>query len=188
MKLDPGGSHLWSKRFGSAGTQKPVGVATNAGGSVAVAGELNGSVDFGAGTIESAGNEDVFLVKLGPDGSHVWSDRFGDADRQAPFGLAMDAAGNVVVTGYLKGTVDFGGATLTSDGQEDIFAVKFAPTGVHVWSKRFGDPGSQYYAIPGFDPAGNVVVVGGFADTADFGGGALTSAGEEDIFVAKFGP
>ena len=33
----------------------------------------------------------------------------------------MAHSGNVLVTGYFKGTVDFGGGVLTSAGSHDIF-------------------------------------------------------------------
>jgi len=36
------------------------------------------------------------------------------------------------------------------------------------------------------DPAGNMIVAGFFKGSADFGGGALVSAGAEDVFVAKY--
>ncbi|HZF53429.1 MAG TPA: hypothetical protein VE093_32490, partial [Polyangiaceae bacterium] len=56
------------------------------------------------------------------------------------------------------------------------------------WSKRGGDGDEQGATDVAVDAAGNVILVGGFAGTITLGGGALTSAGSRDIFVAKFGP
>ena len=58
----------------------------------------------------------------------------------------------------------------------------------NYFSKRFGDGSAQYAQAVAVDASGNVIVAGFFLGTVDFGGGALTSAGGSDIFVAKFGP
>ena len=47
---------------------------------------------------------------------HLWSQRFGDGSNQFGYGVAFDSSGNVVVTGYFQGTVNFGGGTLSSVG------------------------------------------------------------------------
>ena len=59
---------------------------------------------------------------------HLWSQRFGDTNDQYGYSGAFDPSGNVAMTGYFDGTVDFGGGTLTSAGSDDIFLVKFGPT------------------------------------------------------------
>jgi len=60
-------------------------------------------------------------------------------------------------------------------------------TGKHLWSKGFGDENYQGAGAVAVDASGNAMVTGYFDGTVDFGGGALTSAGSFDIFVAKFG-
>ena len=61
-------------------------------------------------------------IQLGD--SHLWSKRFGSTYEDEGLGVAVDGSGNVVVTGYFNGTVDFGGGGLTSAGNDDIFVVK----------------------------------------------------------------
>jgi hypothetical protein len=46
---------------------------------------------------------------------------------QSAYGVTTDAAGNVLMTGYLQGSVDFGGGALPSQGGDDAFFVKLAP-------------------------------------------------------------
>ena len=58
----------------------------------------------------------------------------------------------------------------------------------HSWSALFGDEEEQVGISAAIDPSGNTIVAGSFWGTVDFGGGALTSAGAQDIFVAKFDP
>jgi hypothetical protein len=56
----------------------------------------------------------------------------------------------------------------------------------HYFSKRFGDSADQYCTAVATDVSGDVVIAGYFLGTVNFGGGALTSAGGADIFIAKF--
>jgi hypothetical protein len=58
--------------------------------------------------------------------------------------------------------------------------------GTHQWSKRFGGSSDDVVNSIAVDENGDVVVTGYFQYTVDFGGGALTSAGLFDIFVAKY--
>jgi hypothetical protein len=187
-KFDSNGAHVWSKRFGDSDPQNAHDVAVDASGNVIVAGFFIGPVDFGGGTLTSAGGYDMFVAKFDPDGNHLWSKRFGDANYQFARSVAVDASGNVIVTGYFYGTVDFGGGALTCAGLPDVFVVEFDPDGNHIWSKRFGEVGDQGGYAAAADASGNVIVAGYFNGTIDFGGGVLTSAGDRDIFVAKFKP
>jgi hypothetical protein len=185
-KFDVDGNHLWSKRFGSDGTQWGIGVAVDASANVVVIGRFWNTVDFGGGPLTSAGSWDMFIAKFDSDGNHLWSKRFGNEDEQYIDCVTVDDSGNVIVTGGIFGTVDFGGGPLTSAGSYDIFVAKFDGDGNHVWSQRFGGVGSEGGASLAVDGEGKVTVTGGFQDTVDFGGGPLTSAGSWDIFVAQF--
>lgn len=117
-----------------------------------------------------------------------WSRRGGDSDYQDVRTVAADAAGNVIITGLLKGTADFGGGPLTSAGDYDVFVAKFDPNGNLLFSKRFGDAVSQQGLGVTTDLAGNIYLVGGFNGTINFGGQPLVSAGSSDIYLAKLDP
>jgi hypothetical protein len=63
----------------------------------------------------------------------LWSKSFGNAGFDVATATAIDSAGNVVVTGYFQGTVDFGGGPLTTAGEDDIFVAKLDSSGNHLW-------------------------------------------------------
>jgi hypothetical protein len=86
--------------------------------------EFSGIVDFGGGPLVSAGNNDVFVVKLDMDGKYLWGRTFGDGQQQSGAGLAFYDAKGLVVAGRLKGTIDFGGDPLISMSNQDIFLAK----------------------------------------------------------------
>jgi lambda repressor-like predicted transcriptional regulator len=187
-KFTAAGSHLWSKRFGSTGTDRARVAAVDGSGNVVVAGAFSGTVDFGGGGLISAGGLDIFVAKFsGADGSHIWSKRYGSTGTDGGAWVAVDGSGNILLTAAFQGTVDFGGGGLTSAGDDDIVVAKFSGAdGSHIWSKRYGDTGTDDGFGVAVDGSGNVLVTGQFQGTVDFGGGGLTSAGGLDIFVAKF--
>jgi hypothetical protein len=187
-KLDPDGNHLWSQRFGDGDEQAADTVAVDSAGNIVLGGHFEGSVDFGGGTLTSAGGQDGFVAKLSANGAHEWSLRVGDQDTQQVDDIAVDAADNVVVAIQAAGTVDLGGGPVTSYDAVDVVVAKFTPDGSHIWTERFGGPGNQFVNAVAVDPAGNVVIVGDFTCQTDFGGGTLTSAGALDVFLAKLTP
>lgn len=182
------GDALWSKGFGDPMGQRATALATDKDGNVIMVGAFAGTVDFGMDVHVSAGSEDIFVVKLAPDGTTLWSRRFGDSLADTAICVAVTPAGDIVVGGAFGGTVDFGNGPLTSAGSTDMFLLKLGSGGVTLWSKRFGDAASQSVAAVTVDPAGNVLIAGGFLGVVDFGSSILTSAGSNDVFVAKFSP
>jgi hypothetical protein len=184
-KLDSSGKHVWSKRFGDAGFQAGRGVTADSSGNITLLSSVEGSTTFGGGLLVSAGATDVALTKLNPGGNHLYSKIFGGAGVDTAGEIASDSKGNIVLTGSFSGNITFGGASLVSTGGNDVFAVRFSDAGIHFWSKRFGDAAEQTGRSVELDGAGNVLITGAFLGSIDFGGGALTSAGSEDIFAAK---
>jgi hypothetical protein len=189
MKLNGAtGGAVWFSRYGDAADQSLSGVALDSLGSVLVTGAFMGTIDFGDGPLTSAGNTDIVVAKMDPNGAHVWSKRFGDPFIQLGASIAPDADRNVVVTGSMQGTVDFGGGPKTSAGGYDIFVVKLDSQGNHLWDKVFGDPSAQYGFALAVDGKKNVIVAGSAQGTVDFGGGPKTSAGSDDAAVVKLDP
>jgi hypothetical protein len=188
VKFSANGAHLWSESFGDQNFQQIGGLAVDASESVVLIGSYLGSVDFGGGVLTSAGSYDIFLAKYDSYGSHLWSERFGDANTQHTRDVVFDSSDNLVITGNFSGTVDFGGGPLTAIGFpfSDVFLTKLDGDGNHVWSDRFGDPALDIPETVALDPWENIVISGRFQGTTDFGGGPLTSAGGSDVFLTKF--
>jgi chitodextrinase len=184
-KVSSNGAVLWSKRLGGSNSDIPQAVTVDFNGDVIVIGYFSGTTNLGGANLTSAGSNDVFIVKLsGSTGSHLWSKRFGGSYVDAGYGIAVDSADNVVVTGRFDGSVSFGGTVLQST-QTDLFLAKYSPNGAHLWSKNFpslsGDEGRSV-AVDGND---NIVLTGLMWGYLDFGAGNLISAGAQDVFVAK---
>ena len=101
------------------------------------------------------------------------------------------------VTGFFDGSATFGAGetnttTLSSAGIFDIFVAKYDASGDLVWAKRAGGTDFDEGLGIAVDVSGNSYVTGFFAGSATFGAGetnatTLTSAGSDEIFVAKYG-
>jgi hypothetical protein len=185
-KFDETGKHLWSKAFATATNAFSVDVAVDATGDVFLTGPFGATVDFGGGTLTSAGGSDVFVAGFDGNGGHLWSKRFGDAADQSTQRIVALPSGGAAITGGLFGSVDFGGGPLTSAGQDDAFVARLDAAGNHVWSKRFGDAAAQHGNGIAADFKGNVAFVGIMSGTVDFGTGPLS--GTFDAFFAKLAP
>lgn len=190
-KFNPAGQLLWAKKFGDSDVQTASSIGVDANGNVYVTGNFKGAINFGGGNLNAAGAlfVDVYLAKLGSDGGHVWSKSFGDTNVQNVRSMAVDTAGNIIITGFFQNDINFGGATLTSAGLYDVFLAKFTTDGMHQWSRRFGDAaGDQNGRAVVLDSTGNVYLAGDIGGSIDFGGGVMTATATKVAFATKFDP
>ncbi len=188
-KFSSAGATTWAKNFVNTGNDRGYGIAVDGAGRIAVVGTFSNSIDFGGGGLSSPnGMIDAFVVKLDGNGAHLWSRDIGsDTNNEGANAVAVDGTGNVYLTGYAIADVDFGGGPLAALGGTDAFVAKYAAAnGAHVWSRRLGGDGNDYGQGIAVDSTGNVVVTGGFENTAAFGGTSLTSFGGGDAFVARY--
>jgi hypothetical protein len=154
-------------------------------GATVCAGMWFGAINFGGGN-QVAGNAitgDVFVARYSPTGGYLWARTFTPANPGVEV-TAVTAAPNgaVYVAGRILGasSIDFGGGALA--GANEMWIVKFDDLGNYLWSDTFG-PG----IIRSLDGDQNLLAVGGefgVGGAIDFGGGAITSNGGADAFVA----
>lgn len=190
-RFSASGDLVYAKEFSPTNI---AGISFDGQGNIVLSGWFYEQANFGGQTLESPGKESAFIVKLGPAGVHLWSKQFGGSDLDYFYiDVKADSNGNLYVAATFSGTIDFGGGPITSLSSEyagDAFLMKLDPKGNYVWGKHFGNGDSQtFYAID-VDSSGNVVVMGNFSGTIDFGAGILyaATANSRDIFVAKFAP
>jgi hypothetical protein len=194
MKLDASGTTVWARSFGGEGDDCGFGVAVGGSGggdgNITVVGQFAGTVDFGGGPLVSAGMTDLFILRLDPSGGTASSARYGD-DLAYGYGVAVDGAGNTLLTGHFKGSIDFGAGAMKDTGNLSVFVAKLDPAGNGLWSKRFGGGGALDIALGraiAADALGYVLVTGRFSGSLDVDGTTLAGGGADDLFLLKLAP
>ena len=122
----------------------------------------------------------------------------GSSSFDIGYSLALDNAGDIVLTGYFTDTADFdeGGnaANLQSSGINDfdLFLAKYNPAnGDLIWANGMGAGGQETGFGVGVDNSDNIYLTGRFGATVDFDPDPNTTAnvsatGLRDIFLAKY--
>lgn len=167
-------------------------IAIDSAGNSYVTGWFEDSLKFGSTSLVASISSnifasDIFIAKYDKDGNFVWAKRAGGTNYDYGNGIATDAAGNVYVTGLFIGTATFGSLSITSTTVDyDVFLAKYDSNGNALWVQKGG--GTVWDVGNGIsvDPAGNSYITGGYRNTATFGTTSFTSAGNYDIFVAKY--
>jgi len=168
-------------------------------GNAVVTGQISSSsfpTTTGAYDTTHNGERDVFVLKLAADGgSLLYSTFVGGSSDDRGRALALDSAGNAVVTGYTL-SYDFpttaGAYDNSYDGNnsDDVFVLKLAADGgALLYSTFVGGSGNDPGLGLALDGAGNAVVTG-FTNSSDFPttAGAYDTThngGEWDGFVFK---
>lgn len=184
VKLDGEGQHVWSRVFGSKDPERAERIVVDAQDDVFLTGAFTSTIDFGGGTLTTAGMRDAFVVKLdGETGEHVYSRRIGGPGDDYGFGIDVADQGTVMVAGRFEDSIEFG-ATLTSAGGKDIYLARLDGVGLPEWSRSFGGAGDDEIHDLRVQANGEIVLLGSMSATLDLGGGELVSAGMRDVFVA----
>jgi hypothetical protein len=201
-KFDSSGSFVWAKTWGAGSSDQGFGIATDKSNNIYVTGAFTGTVDFDPGTgtdwHSMVGGYDAFLSKFNSSGGFTWARTWGDTGLDEGCGVTTDISGNVYVTGFFDGTVDFdpssGEDKHTSNGNSDVFLSKFNSSGSFTWARTWGGSATAYDYSFGVatDGLANVYVSGNYSGTCDFDPGLpevkFTSNGSMDVFLSKFDP
>jgi len=202
-KYAPGGSLLWARSAGGLSRDIGNGITVDAAGNALLSGVFFDSATFGAGeanetTLPQVGGGDVVIAKYAPNGTLLWARSAGGGFYETGNGIAVDAAGNSLVTGEFAGSATFGAGeanetTLTATEWSDIFIARYAPDGTLLWARSAGGSADDVGTGIVVDATGNALATGSFRGSATFGAGeanetTLTAVGLNDIFIAQYAP
>jgi hypothetical protein len=185
-KYDANGNYLWARKAGGK-DDFAFGITSDAQGNSLVTGYFQETGNFNGILLTSAGSGDIFIAKYDQDGSLLWVRQAGGDDLDMGYCITTDDEGNTSVSGFFVGTATFEDTTLTSTFK-DIFIAKYDVDGNLLQAIQAEGSGTdEGYGIA-TDGTGNTFLTGLFEGEASFGNITLDSDGEEDVFIAKFGP
>jgi hypothetical protein len=188
----------WAKNITGSGSSTGVSITTDISGAIYTTGGFYGTADFDTGpgvyTLATVGAQnDVYISKLDASGNFVWAKSLNGFGNDEGSSVVVDASGNVYITGFFTGTLDFDPSpstfSLTAIGGQDIFILKLDASGNFVWAKTFGGLSDDVGNCINLDATGNVYCCGAFQATVDFDPGAgifnINSLGLYDVFILK---
>lgn len=163
------GGYEWAVKAGGPGSDRGLSIKADDQGNTYITGFFYGTASFKNQTIVSEGLQDIFIAKYNNAGALQWVKSAGGSNADIGYGINIDNAGNVAVTGEFVGTADFGSTSIVSmNNTIDIFTTKLSSTGNFLWTKK----GSAPFIDRGLDIAcdafGNIYVTGQFTDTITF--------------------
>ena len=162
-QLDATGGFVAARDFDAAGDYtRGHSVKLDDSGDVVLVGEFDNRIDFGSGSLLTAGRRDIFVAKLTPAFSPIWAHRFGDANDQTAFAAAVDPS-RIIITGSMVGTTDFGAGPVTANGYDKMYVAVFDPSGNAIAAAVATGSDSATSFGYGVVPSnfGKVIVLGG---------------------------
>jgi len=185
VKYNSSGVFQWVEQLGTSATDIGLGIAIDQVGGTTYAyvtggtqGNLDGQSNVNPGTF------DIFLTAYNVTGStHTkqWTHLLGTSTDDAGLGITA-RGGGVWVTGFTSAALDGN----THSGGNDIFVARYSYLGVKQWTTQLGTTSDEMAFGIAVDSIGNSYVTG---FTSGSLGGQFTNpnAGNEDIFLVKFG-
>ncbi len=184
----------WAYSAGTTGNDYGKDICMDESGNVYVTGTFKTSATFGETTLNSAGDEDIFIVKYNSAGIVQWAKSFGDIGLDVSRSLSVDAAGNLYLTGFFRSeNITFGNFSLYNQnsafGYDQFYLVKCDSSGTVMWAVESDGLGNMDGRSVATDKSGNIMVTGYFdGNDITFGSFSLPNAGvlSSDIFIVKY--
>jgi uncharacterized protein (TIGR03437 family) len=196
VKLNPDGSVAYSTFLGGSGNDIPTAISVDSTGLVYIVGSTS-SPDFPLTSTPLRNKPSGgFVAKIAPDGQSL---NFSTYFPASIYGLAVDSAGAVYMTGFVDGAVlttpgslqpTFGG------GPTDAFAVKISSSGSLIYSTYLGGSQNDSASAIAVDSQGAAWIGGqtgspNFPGTSGTGGAFLVKVSPDGTAIqtgSRFGP
>ncbi|VAV87688.1 hypothetical protein MNBD_ALPHA02-939 [hydrothermal vent metagenome] len=151
-KYDAGGNLLFSRLLGASGTAKAFDIAIDSSDNVIIAGQVDNELT----ATDTFSGFDSFVTKYDKVGLELWTYQQDTIAEDQANSLAIDAAGDVYVTGSITGRLN---ATTTAGGGSDVFVTKLSGlTGTLTSATQIGGTGTEFGQAVAIAGDGNILV------------------------------
>lgn len=159
LKLDPLGTHVWSKIWTTNSIVQTKDVAADQNGNVIIGGIYNAAMDLAPGPLvvpapEASSGSCSFITALDPSGAYLWSGELGAGQHDAYVEhMAIAPDNSLRISGWFYGAMDMdpGPGTSTYTGpltRQSTMLLSFAgtnnPTGIPTTAKN----SAKLYPVP----------------------------------------
>lgn len=174
-------NYSWIFNSGGSGDDQAVAVTTDGSGNVYVAGNFSGTVSFGTTNLTSAGDKDMFLVKLNASGVIQWAKKGGGAAADQVIDIKCDASNNIYTLGWHEGSATFGTTTIDNADGAKSFITKWDNSGNVLSVINLGGYGKSFTV----DASNNIYLASVYSGTIKVITTSHTSHGLDDAYIAK---
>lgn len=177
LKYNSSGMQQWLKTYNGTGSSSdsPSYLKTDASGNTYITG-----YSTGVGT-----GYDWLTIKYDPSGTQLWEKRYNGPGNSTDVAnsLAVDASGNIYVTGFTGG----------NGTGDDITTIKYNSSGIEQWVQTYNGPGNGNDNARSLvlDAAGNVYITGysaGLSSGSDYTTIKYNSSGVQQWLQTYNGP
>ncbi len=153
------------------GSAFPYAIKVDLNGYLYITGKYRMTVDFDPGPSRDnhqyKGDPDIFVTKLGCDGSYAWTRSMGGSETDIGYDLCVDSDGHIYITGGFGGSATFDPHDETGYHQTihpkmgTCFVTKLYNDGSFGWTRSWGNDYVRTCGTGiGVDALGNVYVIG----------------------------
>jgi hypothetical protein len=198
LKLDTDGNYLWAARMGLRDCLCDFSkIVTDSSNNIIIGGHFSGITDFDPSSNEfvrdskTNARTDLFIEKLDKNGNFKWAKSIGGDGFDYLKGIAVDSSQNIVFIGDFEWSIDAypnnDTVTFYGPGGHNLFMGKLDADGTLIWVKQISGVNENSIRSVSCD-YNNIIITGGFQDSADFGFGATTKflkSSNGSTFIAK---
>ncbi|MCF8448534.1 MAG: Ig-like domain-containing protein [Taibaiella sp.] len=195
VKFNSAGVRQWATYYGGSGIENGIGIATDNAGNIYLAGYTQSTTGISSsGTHQDTygGGQDAYLVKFNSAGVRQWATYYGGTGSDEATGLAVDASGNVYMSGITQSSTGIstaGAHQAAYGGGADAYIVQFNSAGVRQWATYYGGSGMEIGYSVTASSSGQIYLIGitqsGSAITTS-GAHQTVFGGDTDAFLVQF--
>jgi len=188
-KYNVQGEVIWAISAGGDYEETLEDISVDVNGNIYITGGFRRTAYIGSDTLVSLDGSyfDLYHAKYDKDGKGLWGKMAG-TENDYDWGTAIigDDNGNCYVAGLFSATISLGSFNLTSQGEDDMYLVKYDSNGNEQWVNTAGGLLGSHPMGIGMDEDGNIYVFGEYDSDLSFDTITLTSKGYQDMYLAKY--
>jgi hypothetical protein len=194
-KLDTGGAVVWQKEIGDTTMKQwdcsPASMDFDEQNNIYLGGMFYSKLCLLPGNPAGGGG---LLAKFDTDGNTIWAKKMQIVSNNTAsvFGLNyFPNSDSLYCTGYYRGTTDFGGISVTTNGSVRMFIANYDTTGAINWLKSYGRDSLNSVTMGqcAMIVDSVYVVAGAYAKTIDLGSQSLNYTSgvpyDQNFFIAS---